>query len=172
MTVKRMIAACAAGLLASALVGCSGGGISSLTGNAVSETDRMFLSAAGSWDRNKDSSVTCDEWKAYATELFDGADANGDQAVDKAEWPKVIAVDRMFDTVNHGYYDANSDGKVTRPEFVDRPNRAFQLLDKQNTCVLNSAVVAGARSNSQFDVDDKPRQSGDPREQKIPGVKQ
>ena len=36
--------------------------------NNLADTDRVFLMAAGSWDRNHDNIVTCDEWKAYATE--------------------------------------------------------------------------------------------------------
>ena len=44
----------------------------------------------------------------------------------------------MFETVEFGYYDANGDGKVARTEFVDKPNRAFALLDKNNECKLTA----------------------------------
>jgi hypothetical protein len=134
-------------------------------GNSISATDRVFLMAAGSWDRNRDNVVTCDEWKAYATELFDGADANRDDVVDASEWARIVSVDRMFETANLAYYDANGDGKVSRAEFVEKQNPAFRLMDTANTCSLNGTQIAGARSKTQYDVSGKPPESGDPREQ-------
>jgi hypothetical protein len=139
-----------------ALAGCSG--------SSMPDTDRVFLSAAGGWDRNRDGVVTCDEWKAYAAELFDAADANRDGAVDRTEYSKIITTDRMFETVDFKYYDGNGDGKVERTEFVDKPNRAFALLDKTNECKLSSSQVAGARANTEQVYDTKKAQSGDPRE--------
>ncbi len=139
--------------------------IGSITGtNKVSETDRVFLMAAGSWDRNRDNQVTCDEWKAYATELFNAADATRDDALDVTEWNEMIKTDRMFEVADHNYFDANNDGKVSRAEFVDRPNPAFKLMDTGNTCVLSGAQVAGARSKTEYDTSGKKPESGDPRE--------
>jgi EF hand len=150
------------------LAGCGGSpmsAIGSITGKkSMSETDRVFLMAAGSWDRNRDNNVTCDEWKAYATELFNGADANRDDAVDATEWSRISSVDRMFDTADSKYFDANGDGKVTRAEFVDKENPAFKLMDTAKTCSLSGAQVAGARSKTEYDTTGKPKESGDPRE--------
>jgi len=144
------------------LAGCSG--------SSLPDTDRVFLSAAGGWDRNRDNVVTCDEWKAYASELFDGADANRDKSLDRTEYSKLISTDRMFQTVEFGYYDANGDGKVERTEFVDKPNRAFALLDKNNQCKLTSDQTAGARAHSEQIFDSKKPESGDPREKTTPGM--
>jgi hypothetical protein len=139
--------------------------LGSITGkNSVSETDRVFLMAAGSWDRNRDNVVTCDEWKAYATELFNGADANRDDVIDATEWSSIIAIDRMFDTANLKYFDTNGDGKVSRAEFVDRENPAFKLMDTAKTCSLTGAQVAGARSKTEYDTSGKKPESSDPRE--------
>lgn len=137
--------------------------------NSLPDTDRVFLMAAGNWDQNRDNSITCDEWKKYVSELFDGADDNRDGALDSAEWAKVVAVDRMFSTANLNFFDMNNDGKVTRDEFQNRPNPAFTLLDKEKTCVLSGSQVAGARSQTQFDTAGKPKESGDPREKGGPG---
>lgn len=153
------LAACSSTSLPS--IGSIGSGLS---GNKISETDRVFLVAAGSWDRNHDNQITCDEWKAYTTELFDGADANRDDMVDATEWSSIVAIDRMFSTANLEYYDKSSDGKVSRAEFVDAPNPAFQLLNASQTCVLTGAQVAGARSKTEYDVSGKPPESGDVRE--------
>lgn len=153
-------------LPASALVllmaGCSG--------SSLPDTDRVFLSAAGGWDRNRDGVVTCDEWKQYAGELFDAADSNRDGTIDRTEYAKIISTDRMFETVDFKYYDANGDGNVTRAEFVDKPNRAFALLDKSNECKLTASQVAGARAHTEQIFDSKKPESGDPREKNTPGV--
>ena len=140
--------------------------------SSLPDTDRVFLSAAGGWDRNRDGVVTCDEWKAYAAELFNGADANRDNSLDRTEYAKLISTDRMFQTVEFGYYDANGDGKVERVEFVDKPNRAFALLDKNNECKLTANQTAGARAHSEQIYDSKKPESGDPREKEKggPGV--
>jgi hypothetical protein len=157
-----------------AMSGCAGASLpsmGSITGNSksISESDRVFLMAAGSWDRNKDNQVTCDEWKAYATELFNGAEANGDDAIDETEWARIVAVDRMFSTADVDYYDANNDNKVSRAEFVDRPNTAFRLLDPQGTCVLTGDQVAGARSKTEYDLSGVKKES-DPTATKNPDV--
>jgi hypothetical protein len=154
---------CVSAALLTILAGCGG--------SSIPDTDRMFLSAAGNWDRNRDGIVTCDEWKAYAGELFDAADANHDGFVDRTEYATIVATDRMFQTVEFGYYDANGDGKLARTEFVDKPNRAFALLDKGNTCRLDASQVAGARAHTEQVYDSKKPESGDPREHPVPGVK-
>lgn len=160
---------CALTALAALLLsGCSSTPLSSIGSiggsNKISETDRVFLMAAGSWDRNRDNQITCDEWKAYATELFNRADSNRDGAVDASEWPAIVAVDRMFETADLGYYDKDGDGKVSHAELVDAPNPAFSLLNASTTCVLTGTQVAGARSKTEYDVSGKKPESGDPRE--------
>lgn len=154
-------------LAATSVAACSSsplpsiGSINPFNKSSIPETDRVFLMAAGSWDRNRDNNVTCDEWKAYATELFNGADANADDIVDESEWGNITKTDRMFDTADLSYYDASRDGKVTRAEFVEKPNPAFALLDPGKTCTLSGAQVAGARSKTQYDLTAKPKEADD-----------
>lgn len=139
--------------------------IGSISGKqSISETDRVFLIAAGSWDRNRDNVVTCDEWKAYTQELYNAGDTNRDGFIDASEWPQVVGVDRMFQTAGLKYFDLNGDGKVTAEEFANKPNPAFTLLDTAKTCKLDGTQVAGARSKTEFDVSGKKPQSGDPRD--------
>lgn len=141
-----MATAAAAAIL---LQGCGGSGLGGLNpfgGSGVSEVDAVFLAAAGNWDRNHDAIVTCDEWKAYAAELFDGADAGRKGYITEDEFGSIIKTDRMFETANFRWWDANRDGKLTRAEFVDRPNPAFLLLDKKNTCQLTTTELAGGRN--------------------------
>ncbi|MFN0217285.1 MAG: histidine kinase [Hyphomicrobium sp.] len=164
----RTFAAVAAAMT---LAACSSSPLSSLGsigsiggGTKVTDTDRVFLAAAGSWDRNRDNTVTCDEWKAYAAELFDGADANRDDAVDASEWGRIVSTDRMFVTADLKYFDANGDGRVSRAEMVEKPNPVFKLMDTGNTCSLNGNQIAGARSKTQYETVVKAPQDGDPRE--------
>ena len=163
LPMRLVIGTCAAAISLMCVAGCGGA--------SIPDTDRVFLSAAGSWDRNHDGIITCDEWKAYAGELFDAADANHDGFVDRTEYATIVNTDRMFQTVDLSYYDANGDGKLSREEFVDKPNRAFVLLDKGNTCQLSSAQVAGARAHTEQIFDTKKAASGDPRENCPKGMK-
>jgi len=151
----------ASGVLLALLAGCS---------DSLGEVDRVFLSAAGSWDRDRDGAVTCAEWRAYAAELFAGADANGDGYIERTEYPNIVTTDRMFETVGFSYYDSDNDGKLSHQEFVDRPNRAFVLLDKSNACTLSASQVAGARAHTEKVFDTAKPKSGDPRENPTPGV--
>ncbi len=136
----------------------------------MSDVDAVFIAAAGSWDRNRDNVVTCEEWKTYAGELFDAADTNRDGIIDRTVFESIVKSDRMFETVGFDYYDANGDGKLTRAEFVEKPNRAFVLLDKNNECRLTGAQIAGARAKTEKYFEYRKPESGDPRDgQKGPG---
>ncbi|HXE02724.1 MAG TPA: histidine kinase [Hyphomicrobium sp.] len=141
------------------------GSINPFGGNKVSDVDRAYLQAAGSWDTNHDNVVTCNEWKSYTEDLFNGADANHDDALDASEWGHLVSIDRLFQTADLQYYDANGDGKVTRSEFVDKPNPAFVLMDKSGSCKLDGSQIASARSKTEYDVSGNKPQNSDPREQ-------
>jgi hypothetical protein len=153
-----------------ALAGCSTasmptiGSINPFGGNTISEVDRAYLQAAGSWDLNHDSVVTCNEWKSYAEDLFNSADTNHDDALDATEWQNLTNIDKMFVTADLKYFDANGDGKVTRQEFVDKPNPAFVLMDRSGTCKLDANQIASARSKTEYDLSGKKPESGDPRD--------
>lgn len=135
----RMLA-CLALFPAAATGACSSGG-----GNPFSNTsdfDRTFIAAAQTWDLNKDSVVTCDEWIQYITQAHREADANGDGALDATEWQSLVKSDRLFEVAGLKYYDANSDGRVTLEEMTGTHNVAFKLLDRNQDCQIdrNEAV--------------------------------
>ncbi|MFA5954974.1 histidine kinase [Hyphomicrobium sp.] len=154
-----------------ALGGCSTASVPTIgsinpfgSGTSISEIDRAYLQAAGSWDINHDSVVTCNEWKSYAEDLFNGADANHDDFLDATEWSNLTNVDKMFVSADLKYFDANGDGKVSRQEFVDKPNPAFVLMDRAGSCKLDSNQLASARSKTEYDLSGTAPTNSDPRE--------
>ncbi len=103
-----------------------------------------FIRAAATWDLNHDGNVTCDEWKTYAAGLFREADLNHDGKLTPDEFARLAKIDRLFETANFKYYDVNNQGYVTQSEFVERPNPAFEELDKQKTCILQTYQLRAA----------------------------
>lgn len=122
-----------------ALAGCSSMPSMMTTGSPFSNAnnvDRTFIGAAQTWDMDKNSVVTCDEWKQYTGTLLREADMNGDGALASDEFAKMAKSDRLFDIADLKYYDGNGDSKVTADELTGKPNRAFQLLDKNGDCQI------------------------------------
>ncbi|MBU6378534.1 MAG: EF-hand domain-containing protein [Gammaproteobacteria bacterium] len=145
----------AACVVASFLVGCT-----TLVGeDGLNDVDRAFITAAISWDLNKDGQVTCDEWKSYARELFTAADTDRDGRLTRAEFERVSRDDKTFVIANFRYFDRDGDGFVSYAEFVERQNPAFKLLDRNNDCVLDSAELGPARTLN------RPAPSGPPASQ-------
>lgn len=130
----------AVSVLVLALAGCGGGMPSIMTTGSpftnASNVDRTFIGAAQTWDLDKNAVVTCDEWKQYSGTLLRESDTNGDNALAADEFAKMAKSDRLFDMADLKYYDGNGDGKVTADELTGRPNRAFQLLDKNGDCQI------------------------------------
>ena len=122
--------------VAALIAGCSGNSLSTPFSSGPSSFDITFISAAETWDLDKDSVVTCTEWQQYATTAFTEADGDGDGSLTEQEYPTLIRSDRLFEIANLKYYDKNSDGRVSRDELVLKKNRAFELLDKNNDCKI------------------------------------
>ncbi len=146
-----------------ALVG-SGCSTSSPFSNS-SDFDRTFIGAAQTWDLDKNSVVTCDEWKQYAITSLREADSNGDGVLDATEFGVMAKNDRLFQLANLSYYDANSDGRVSADEMVGKQNAAFRLLDKNGDCQIDRnesvQVVASEKvKEKQKDVDQTLPRSG------------
>ncbi len=126
-----------------ALAACGGGGGSPFSKKSSHEL--LFVSAAPTWDLDKNNSVTCEEWQRYTTELFGEGDINKDGALSKDEFGRVIRSDRLFETANHAYFDGNKDGKVMLQEMTSKPNPAFQILDKNKDCMIGQNEMVHTR---------------------------
>ncbi len=94
-----------------------------------------FVTWAAIWgDTKREGVYTCEEWKQYATKIFNEADRNHDGYVDAQEFEAIRRADRMFKDADLGYFDDNRDGRLSRAEFVDKPNPFFARYDKKGTC--------------------------------------
>jgi hypothetical protein len=115
----------------------AGGCSSSAPFSKANDFDRTFISAAQTWDLDKNGSVSCDEWVQYVTQAFRENDVNGDGALDADEYAKLVRSDRLFEVANIAYYDTNGDGKASLEEMTGKQNIAFRLLDKNGDCQID-----------------------------------
>ncbi len=153
----------AAGLMAHLPGGCASN--TSPLAN-ITPIERQFVVAAPTWDFDHDGVVTCDEWRQYAGKLFAEVDQGRKGYLTAAEFRNVAGQDKLFETADFAYFDINGDGVVNQAEFVERPNPAFRLLDRDNDCRLtNEELVAAynpdraAKTKSANDAR-KPRRGG------------
>jgi len=94
-----------------------------------------FIAWAAIWgDPNHQGVYTCEQWKAYATRVFNAADRDRDGYLDAKEFEAVRNADPMLSNADLGYFDDSRDGRVSRSEFVDKPNPLFARYDKKGTC--------------------------------------
>ena len=129
----RPTAVALAGTIALLVAACS----ASSPFSSANDFDRTFIGAAQTWDLDKNSVVSCDEWKQYAATAMREADGNGDGALTPDEFNVMAKQDRLFSIADAKYYDSNSDGKVTADELTGKQNRAFNLLDKNGDCLID-----------------------------------
>jgi hypothetical protein len=55
--------------------------------------------------------------------------------------------DAIFKDADPGYFDNNRDGRLSRGEFVDKPNPLFARYDKKGTCRVTLDDIANASEN-------------------------
>jgi len=108
-----------------------------------------FVAWAAIWGDPKGEGIyTCEEWKQYATKLFNDADSNHDGYLDAKEFEAIRKAHPMLRGADVGYFDDNRDGRVSRSEFVDKPNPLFARYDKKGTCRITlddiTAIAAPA----------------------------
>jgi hypothetical protein len=106
------------------------------------------------WDANHDGIYTCDEWKSYLDRLFTLADHNRDGHLDPSEFKTVRQAGTTFADADFGYFDENQDGKITRSEFVNKPNEFILQNDKNGDCRVTPEEMKGTST------DQKPPPSG------------
>jgi len=105
--------------------------------------DRLIRDA-NAWDANGDQVYTCDEWKKFVTDIFNKADRNHDGFVDAQEFNAIRNAGPQFKDASLGYFDDNHDGRLSRAEFVDKPNPFFLELDVNRDCKVTLEEIMAA----------------------------
>jgi hypothetical protein len=129
---------------------CVAAGSAAAQGRKDSETSKYhgldpLIAWAAIWGDPKGEGVyTCEQWKQYATKLFNDADRNHDGYLDAKEFESIRNADRMLRDADIGYFDDNRDGRVSRSEFVDKPNPLFARYDKKGTCRVTLDDISDA----------------------------
>ncbi len=104
-----------------------------------------FLAWATVWGNLKGQGVyTCEEWKRYAEGLFKNADRNHDGYVDAQEFESIQQADSMLKGADLAYFDDNRDGRLSRSEFLDKPNPFFVRYDRKHTCQVTLDDISDA----------------------------
>lgn len=122
--------------------GRDGGDRSGRSSSALA-LERLARSAAV-WDANNDQIYTCAEWKKFVTDLFNQADRNHDGFVDAQEFKSIQDATPQFKDSSLGYFDDNGDGRLSRAEFVDKPNPFFLQFDKNRDCKVTIEEIMDA----------------------------
>jgi EF-hand domain pair len=104
-------------------------------------------SGPDAWDANHDGIYTCDEWKNYLDRIFTLADHNRDGHLDPSEFKIVRQAGGTFADADFGYFDENQDGKITRSEFVNKPNEFILQNDKNGDCRVTPEEMKGASTD-------------------------
>src|SRR6185436_6759960 len=87
----------------------------------------------------------------YVAGLFRDADADCDGFLTRQEFAALTRSDRLFEVAGLDYFDANADGRLSLSEMADKPNPAFQLLDKNGDCVISAEERVNQRSYARDD---------------------
>src|SRR3984893_6859595 len=106
--------------------------------------DALRQSGPPIWDITHAGIYTCDEWKKYADRLFTSADRNHDGNLDPTEFATVQKADATLADADFGYFDENQDGKITRKEFVEKPNAFILRFDKNGDCRVTPDEIKAA----------------------------
>jgi EF-hand domain pair len=112
------------------------------------EADPLVASAQ-LWDLDHNGIYTCDEWKQFASRIFSLADRNRDGYVDASEFKTIQQAAPMFKEAELAYFDDNRDGRISREEFVSKPNPLFARYDRNGDCKVTPAEIKGSTDATQ-----------------------
>jgi hypothetical protein len=130
-----------------------------VAGQNVPENDPVVASAH-LWDLDHNGTYTCDEWEQYATRIFNLADHNRDGSVDSAEFKTVQQASPVFKEAELAYFDDNRDGRLSREEFVRKPNPLFARYDRNGDCKVTPAELKGTADAAQPAAKQRPGRGG------------
>lgn len=103
-------------------------------------------------DANNDGVITRAEFIAHRNSNFDRMDRNNDGVITANEFGRLRAASRrigeQLDRVIRAA-DANHDGRVTRAEFAHAPTTMFDLADANNDGRVDRDEMAAARARAE-----------------------
>jgi hypothetical protein len=118
----------------------------------ISRNDPLIAWASTWGDAGGTGVYTCEEWKRYAAKLFKDADKNRDGFLDPQEFKTIQQADKILKNADFAYFDDNRDGRVSRAEFIEKPNPLFARYDYKNECKVSlDNIVNGSGSRSSKD---------------------
>ena len=104
---------------------------------------------AATWGDIRGTGVyTCEEWKRYAEKLFKDADKNRDGFLNEQEFKAVQQADKVLKNADFAYFDDNKDGRVSRAEFIEKPNPFFARYDRKNECSVSLESIVNPPSGN------------------------
>jgi hypothetical protein len=119
------------------------------TASSRSMRNDPLIAWAATWGDTRGNGVyTCEEWKRYAEKLFKDADKNRDGFLNEQEFKSIQQADRVLKNADFAYFDDNKDGRVSRAEFVDKPNPFFARYDRKNECSVSLDNIVNPPSES------------------------
>lgn len=125
-----------------------GAGFKADSSSSVRPND-VTVSSAPFWDANHDGVYTCEEWKGYATGVFNEADRDGGGDLDPDEFPRVRKPGSPFENTELLYFDtAPFDGRLSQTEFIDRKGAFFLRFDRNESCRVTTADMNAVRART------------------------
>lgn len=135
------------------LVGCNSTALAQSSGESAarrSAGNDALVAWATIWgDVGRTGVFTCDEWKRYAAKLFNDADKNRDGYLSEEEFQSIRKADPMLKHADLAYFDDNRDGRVSRSEFLDKPNLFFAKYDRKHTCRVSYDDIVDVAAESE-----------------------
>jgi EF hand len=108
----------------------------------------MLNAAPPAWDANHDGIYTCDEWKSFMDRLFQSADKGRKGFLSKQEFDSIKKADPALADAEFAYFDENQDGKISRKEFVEKPNVFILRFDRNGDCRVTPDELKAAQSGA------------------------
>ncbi|TMI98516.1 MAG: hypothetical protein E6G97_25645 [Alphaproteobacteria bacterium] len=135
------------------IAACSGSALAQSSRDAGSRrsagNDALVAWATVWGDVGRTGVFTCEEWKRYATKLFNDADKNRDGYLTAEEFGSIRKADPMLKNADIGYFDDNRDGRVSRSEFLDKPNLFFAKYDRKRECRVTFDTIMDVAAESE-----------------------
>lgn len=106
-----------------------------------------LLASRTRWDINHDGVNTCEEWQIFVSRLFDLANQNEDRSLNTKEFVRLREKERLFADADFSFFDVDHNGRISRKEFIGRPNPFFVRFDRNGDCRVTAEETA-ANGNS------------------------